>query len=167
MADDDKKHQKRLKEARKVLEKNYRLYQEGKITTDELKEKLRPYKAELIELKLLKPDKAEERPPEAVEARTMPLTIRAGPWKRTSTLTEDEVRRRIDQISSRGPSDGLKEVYRQRFGEDLSPPSEKVLFEIRERAAEAPEEEQAVEEGPRDMSDRSKGFLKTLFKRGR
>lgn len=166
MADDDRKHQKRLKEARKVLEKNYRLYQEGKITTDELKEKLRPYKAELIELKLLKSDKGEEKPPVTVEASTIPVTIRTGPWKRTSTLTEDEVRRRIDQISSRGPSDGLKEVYRQRFGEDLSPPSEQVLFEIGEREQKAPEEEPTLEEEPRDMSNKSKGFLKNLFKRG-
>ncbi|MGA1819869.1 MAG: hypothetical protein ACMUHU_02550, partial [Thermoplasmatota archaeon] len=50
LPEDDRQHQKRLKEAKKVYEKNLKAFSQGKITKDELKEKLRPYKFELKEL---------------------------------------------------------------------------------------------------------------------
>src|SRR5512137_88957 len=84
MADDDKAHQKRLKEARKVLEKSYKLYSNGKIDQNELKERLRPWKAELVELGLAKgskDDKPAEKAPEPArtETGTVQETVEAEP----------------------------------------------------------------------------------------
>jgi hypothetical protein len=186
LADDDKAHQKRLKEARKVLEKSYKLYQDGKIDQDELKERLRPYKAELVELNLVKASKsdqtAEDKPVEApkapeakpasppaesVEKVEVPLSVRGRPWSRRSNLTLDEVRRRVDQLGSTGPSDGLKESYRSRYGEDLAPPLESVTFQVAGPAqpeqAPAPDPQPEQSPAPQPISDRSKGFLKSLF----
>jgi hypothetical protein len=182
LADDEKAHQKRLKEARKVLEKSYKLYQDGKIDQTELKERLRPYKAELVELNLVKGSKtdppqgekpAEDRPDvakasvAAAEIVEVPIALRTRPWTRRSTLTLDEIRRRVDQLGSAGPSEGLRESYRQRYGEDLAPPPDNVTFQVarppqpEQAIAPEPRLEQAAEQAP--ISERSRGFLKNLF----
>ncbi len=182
MADDEKAHQKRLKEARKVLEKSYKLYQGGKIDQNELKERLRPYKAELVELNLVKGSKTDappgEKPAEvkpdaakasveAAETVEVPISVRTKPWTRRSTLTLDEIRRRVDQLGSAGPSEGLRESYRQRYGEDLAPPPDNVTFQVartpqpEQALAPEPQPEPTAEQAP--ISDRSKGFLKNLF----
>jgi hypothetical protein len=104
---------------------------------------------------------------EAAEPMEIPASVRTMPWTRRSTLTLDEIRRRVDQLGSSGPSEGLRESYRMRYGEDLAPPPENVTFQvtlpIQTEQAPQPEAhaEQPAEQPP--ISERSKGFLKNLF----
>jgi hypothetical protein len=179
LADNDRKHQKRLKEARKTWDKYTGLYKDGKISSDDLKDKLRPYKAELVEIGLIKGDKKEEpkeetQPPMTMSPAEKPqkriLHVRTDPWQRRSNLSMDEIRRKVDLQGLQGPSESLKESYRSKYGEDLSAPSEEVVFQVSPQAS-APDPSEGidnVEEIQEDsISDRSKGFLKSLFNKGK
>jgi hypothetical protein len=173
LADDEKAHQKRLKEARKVLEKSYKLYTDGKIDAAELKERLKPYKEELVELKLVKPSKTPEpasgppsgTAPAPAQTVEVPRAVRDKAWRRRSNLTVEEIKRRVDQLGSSGPSDNLRETYRQRYGEDLAPPPDGVTFQVTRTVPQepAPAETPAPPVANEPISDRSKGFLKNLF----
>ena len=97
----------------------------------------------------------------------IPASVRTRPWTRRSTLTLDEIRRRVDQLGSSGPSEGLRESYRMRYGEDLAPPPDNVTFQVAspiptgQVPEKEPQAEQPAEQPP--ISERSKGFLKNLF----
>jgi len=179
LAENDRKHQKRLKEAQKTWDRYTGLYKAEKITSDELKDKLRPFKDELIELGLIKGDRKEEAPP-AQPGPEVPMRepvrravpIPSEPWTRRSNLTVDEIRERIDMLGSAGPSESLRETYRSKYGEDLPTPPEDVTFQVSSRASgvHAPDPGEVMETGEpesNDISEKSKGFLKSLFNRNK
>jgi len=176
---DDRKHEKRLMQAQRTWDKYTALYKEGRIDSEGLKEKLRPYKEELVELKLIKGDRKEPAQEEkaaqeakAPEPTQVTVNVGARSYRRRSTLTIDEIHRRIERLGLTGPSEDLMETYKRRYGEDLPRPSEDVTFEIASRPRE--EEDRAVDEDPEperprreELSERSKGFLKGLFQRNK
>jgi hypothetical protein len=188
LASDDKKHAKRLKEADKIFQKQYKLLKTGKITKDQFKERIKPYKDELIELgypiKSSKKEDAAEEPKsvsaEPVEAepeevkKTPIARIKVNQWEKRSSLTMEEIEMRIDEISlGRNPSDGLKALYEAKYGEELEPPAELVQFTMPEDSSsdstdyvvpednvEEPEESQAIVE-----TGKKKSFFKSVFKK--
>jgi hypothetical protein len=177
LAPEDKQHQKRLKEAKKIYTKSLKAFQQGKITKDELKEKLRPYKYELKELGFpVKIKDEEEKPSEAPKKEEdkkperSPIAYKA--WNKRSSLTIEEIEKSIDTLSpGRSTSEKLKKLYESRFGEELAPPEDLIPFdrvgsELPEGkvrgalpAAVGPEDE-AEEESPGDR----KSLLRSLFK---
>jgi hypothetical protein len=167
-----------LKEAQKTYTKYLKAFQQGKITKDELKEKLRPYKYELKELGFpVKIKDEEEKPSEtptkeerSMEPERAPITYK--PWKKRSSLTIEEIERSVDTLSpGRFTSEKLKKLYETRFGEELAPPEELIPFERAEPelpqakvrgALPAPSgsEEEAEENAPGER----KSLLRSLFK---
>lgn len=140
MASTDRQHEKKLREAEKAYNKWKKAFLAGKISKEELKEKLRPYKYELHELNLVKlkegdmpPKEGEEQPKEdkeeEIEKPTAPVSY--PPWKKGSPLTLEEIENRIDMLSlDSRPSETLQMLYQKRYGESLSPPEDPVLFRI-------------------------------------
>jgi len=175
LAPDDKQHKKRLKEAQKTYTRYLKAFQQGKITKDELREKLRPYKFELKELGFpVKIKDEEERPsgaPEKVEEeRPRQVPIVYNPWKKRSSLTIEEIEKRVDTLSpGRSTSDKLKKLYESRFGEELAPPGDLIPFSRAEpelpqaRARGALPAATAEEEEGQSTGER-RSLLRSLFK---
>lgn len=153
LAQTDRNHEKRLKEAEKAYGRWKKAYLSGKISKDELKEKLRPYKYELHELNLVKLKEEAAHPPrETGEGPSAPeggagedeagASLRAdhSPWKRRSSLTMEEIEKRIDLLSlGSRPSETLQMLYEKRYGEQLEPPQDIVVFH--EERTDVPEGE--------------------------
>jgi hypothetical protein len=182
LAADDKKHQKMLKEADKAFQKNYKLLKSGKITKDEFKKRILPYKEELIELgypiKSSKKEKTEEEE-EKQETETEPVStseaeekprVRIHPWKKKSNLTIGEIEEKIDELTlGRVGTEGLKALYQARYGEELALPEEDIHLlpsnnpvDTDEESTEedtADEEEEIYESAPR------KGLFRSVFRR--
>ncbi|MGA1821829.1 MAG: hypothetical protein ACMUIG_04820 [Thermoplasmatota archaeon] len=187
MASDDKKHAKRLKEADKIFQKQYKLLRTGKITKDQFKERIKPYKEELIELGYpIKSSKKEEpaeepkaEPVETVEPveiekgeKSSPGRISVNSWEKRSSLTVEEIEMRIDELAlGRNPSDGLRALYEAKFGEELEPPTELVHFTMPEEPESdnteyaGTEEEEPSESQEIVETEKKKGFLKSVFKK--
>lgn len=184
LASDDKKHAKRLKEADKIFQKQYKLLKTGKITKDQFKEKIKPYKEELIELgypiKSSKKEEVREEPksepaaPVEAEEKTEPVVgrITVNQWKKRSSLTTEEIEERIDEISlGRNPSDGLKALYEAKYGEELEPPTELVQFTIPggsesdDPVSDIPDEQEPSESQAIVETGKKKGFFKSVFKK--
>lgn len=178
MPADDKEKKKRQKEAARVYEKSMKAFSQGKITKEELKDRLRPYKYDLKDLGYPVTIKEDDRPREEENAPVKekeagpkePLSY--APWKKRSQLTMEEIESEVDSLSlSRSPSDSLRKLYQERYGEDLAPPEELVPFEpVREGLPErkisgelpAAEEDTVVKGNePRDKAP----FWKSMFKR--
>ncbi|MFO8051308.1 MAG: hypothetical protein R6V01_06375 [Thermoplasmatota archaeon] len=171
MAPDEKEHKKRLKEAEKTYGKSMKAFKQGKMSKEELKDTLRPYKYELKELGY--PVKIKDDDEKAHQEKQGPekaaLKIDRTPWKKRSPLTLEEIEHRIDELSLGGdPSESLRRLYQDRYGEDLLPPENLVPFEpaaeeLPERKAKgalpAADEE---EEGTEKKDNRP--FWKSLFK---
>ena len=150
---------RRLKKAEKLYKKYYlKRYKKGKITKEELKAVLSPYKEELIYLGLIKGEKREEkRPPgapsaapragEAAPAEVSPgvkeavilSTPEMGP---EDALPVEEIEKRVDALEEERLS-RIRELYRQKYGEELELPEE---IERRKRELWALKEEAGVEE---------------------
>ena len=127
LAQDDKQHKKRLKEAHKY----FKAFKQGKISKDELKERLRPYKYELKELgypvKIKDDDGTKEENEEGKEpsTSTQKITVAYKPWTQSSSLTISEIERNVDLLSiGSSTSENLKRIYASRYGEELPPPEE-------------------------------------------
>ena len=109
MAQDDKQHKKRLKEARRIYERSFKAFKQGKIDKDELKEKLRPYKYELKELgypvKIKDDDRPKEEKKEGSEAPKVQqkITVAYKPWAQRSSLTIEEIERFLEAPSPATP----------------------------------------------------------------
>lgn len=136
MPEDDRQHKKRLKEAQKVYDRNIKAFSQGKITKDELKEKLRPYKFELKELGYPVKIKDDERPPGEAEveakeeSKPAKVPVSYKPWSKRSSLTVDEIERSVDILSiGSSPSESLKSLYKSKYGEELPPPQDLIPFE--------------------------------------
>lgn len=179
MAPGDKQHKKRLKEAEKTYSKSMKAFQQGKISKDELKERLRPYKYELKELGYPVKIKDDDRPKEETtikeEAKT-PTKITYTSWKKRSSLTMEEIEDRIDTLSFGGkPSDSLRKLYQEKYGEDLMPPENLLPFEpvkeelptrrVRGALPAADEEQDTVLRGNEETE--KKPFWKSIFKGNR
>jgi hypothetical protein len=140
LAQDDKQHKKRLKEAQKTYNKFFKAFKQGKISKDELKERLRPYKYELKELgypvKIKDDDDAKEESKEGTEPSksTQKITVAYKPWTQRSALTISEIERNVDLLSiGSSTSENLKRIYASRYGEELPPPEDLVPFENAQR----------------------------------
>ena len=190
MASPDKKHKKKLKEADKAFQKQYKLLKSGKITKEEFKKKIKPFKKELIELGYPikssgedeeteeKPEEAEtekvEKPQEKPEEERK-VSVKVNPWKKKSQLTIEEIESRVDELSLGGrPSDGLRKLYQERYGEELeSPEQEKTLLPYEfedESEAETEmhtEEESDETEEPEETKKSKKGIFKSVFGKSR
>ncbi len=140
MASTDRQHEKKLREAEKAYNKWKKAFLAGKISKDELKEHLRPFKYELNELNLVKL-KEGDLPPEAEKEsgsedqkvpETKPMaSVSYPPWKKRSSITMDEIEERVDLLSlDSRPSETLQMLYEKRYGEELSPPSDPVTFKV-------------------------------------
>lgn len=193
MARTDRKQEKKLKEAEKAYNKWKRAFIAGKITKDELKDKLRPYKYELHELNLVKlkegdlppkdEDKTDEGSQETGKEPAVRKPVTYPPWKKRSSLTMEEIEDRVDLLSlGKKPSETLKMLYEKRYGEELSPPEDPILLDIDEEdLKELPEDtsyglppaEEEDEEEPsgsddeenQEKADQKKPFWKGLLKR--
>jgi hypothetical protein len=139
MASMDRQHEKKLKEAEKAYNKWKRAFLAGKISKEELKEKLRPYKYELHELNLVKLKEGDIPPREEDNSggKEEPETVRPvepvayPPWRKRSSLTLEEIEDSIDMLSlDSRPSETLQMLYEKRYGEQLSPPENPVVFSI-------------------------------------
>ncbi|MFW3146193.1 MAG: hypothetical protein ACMUIE_05225 [Thermoplasmatota archaeon] len=179
MPADDKEKKKRQKEAAKVYEKSMKAFSQGKLSKEELKDRLRPYKYELKDLGYPVTIKDDDRPreedkaPDQGEAVLIKEPVTYAPWRKRSQMTIEEIESRVDSLSlSRTPSDSLRKLYHEKYGEDLAPPEELVPFEqIREDlpqrriSGELP----AAEEGDlvvKGNEPKGKGpFWKSMFKR--
>lgn len=138
MAPTDRKHEKKLREAERAYNKWRKAFLAGKISKDEFKDKLRPFKYELHELKLVKLKEGDTPPKEegdepASEKKVIdvqrPVTYH--PWKKASSLTIEEIERRVDLLSlGSKPSETLQMLYEKRYGEDLAPPQDLVTFHV-------------------------------------
>ena len=97
LAQDDKQHKKRLKEARRTYERSFKAFKQGRMDKDELKEKLRPYKYELKELGYPVKIKDDDRPKEEEKAKIetpgsqQKITVAYKPWAQRSSLTIEEI----------------------------------------------------------------------------
>lgn len=185
----DKEKKKRQKEAKTVYEKSLKAFNNGEISKDQLKERLRPYKYELKELGYPVKIKDEEQPPQldtskatgsladamagkeqADPGRTGMLPSDVVPWKKRSHLTLDEIEKRIDQISlSKKPSERLQTMYHNRYGEDLEPPLDLVPYRVssgtdQPDVAPSPAPQQTSDAGNGDDSTGKRPFWKGLFK---
>jgi len=155
LAQTDRNHEKRLKEAEKAYSRWKKAYLSGKISKDELKEKLRPYKYELHELNLVKLKEGDAPPPRETGKEPSAPEGRAGedeagaslradhsPWKKRSSLTIEEIEKRIDLLSlGSRPSETLQMLYEKRYGEQLEPPQDIVVFH--ESETDVPEREES------------------------
>lgn len=183
MPQDERQHKKRLKEADKVYKKYFKAFTQGKVTKDELREKLRPYKFELKELGYPVKIREDEKPPgemsegkkEEVKTTTSAEVATASkvdfrPWSKRSTLTMEEIEKRIDLRSiGTSTSEPLSSLYRSRYGEELPPPEDLVPFEpprkdlpaarTREALPAAPDEEEEEE-----VAGEKRSFWKSLIK---
>ena len=176
MAPEEKQHKKRLKEAENTYSKSMKAFKQGKISKEDLKDKLRPYKHELKELGYPVKIKDDDRPKDENkdEIRETPIKITYKPWKNRSSLTIEEIESRVDTLSYGAvPSDSLKKLYLERYGEDLLPPENLLPFEsvrndLPERTVKG--ELPAVKEEEEDLMVRGneepekKPFWKSLFK---
>ncbi|MBN1390197.1 MAG: hypothetical protein JXA22_06105 [Candidatus Thermoplasmatota archaeon] len=137
LPEDDRQHKKRLKEADRVYKKFFKAFQQGKVTKEELREKLRPYKFELKELGYPVKIRDDEKPPQQPsdekkeEARTTPASrVTYRPWSKRSSLTIEEIEKRIDHRSlETSTSEPLRSLYRSMYGEELPPPEDFVPIE--------------------------------------
>ena len=189
MASPDKTHKKKLKEADKAFQKQYKLLKSGKITKEEFKKKIKPFKNELIELgypiKSSGDDEKEETPEKAEPVETKEEEIReeepeeersikVNPWRKRSQLTIDEIEGRVDELSLGGkPSDGLRRLYQEKYGEDLESPAEDPLLIPFQADEEGDQEEETINEDaedspePEEENGSRKGFLKSMFGKSR
>lgn len=181
MAQDEKQQKKRLKEAKRTYNKYFKAFKQGKVTKDELKEKLRPYKYELKELgypvKIKdddrpKEDKNEEKGEAVKETAVTKIPISYKPWSKRSSMTIEEIERKVDHLSFGSSSDTLKKLYQSRYGEELPPPDDLVPFESGERelpsrkvkgALPAAEDEEG-EGGTELVAGEKRSFWKSLVK---
>jgi hypothetical protein len=146
LASTDRQHEKKLREAEKAYNKWKKAFLAGKISKEELKEKLRPYKYELHDLNLVKlkegdipPEKSEQPAPDEAKGEVHkpidPVTY--PPWRKRSSLTLEEIEDNIDMLSLESrPSETLQMLYEKRYGEQLSPPENPVIFSIEEEDEE-------------------------------
>lgn len=180
MAQDDKQHKKRLKEAQKTYNKYFKAFKQGKITKDELKERLRPYKFELKELGYPVKIKDDDRPKEEVKedegegAKKQQIVIAYKPWSKRSSLTIEEIQRNVDLMSiGSSTSESLKKLYQSKYGEELPLPEDLVPFEtgvkelpsrkVRGALPSASDEEE--EEGSEELvAGEKRSFWKSIFK---
>jgi hypothetical protein len=141
MASTDRKHEKKLREAEKEYNKWKKAFLAGKITKEELKERLRPFKYELHELNLVKlkegdlPPKETEEEEEAKEEEKKVIDVKEkvsySPWSKRSSLTIEEIEERVDLLSlGSRPSETLQMLYEKRYGEDLSPPEDLISYHV-------------------------------------
>lgn len=136
MASIDKKKEKKLKEAEKAYNKWKRAYLSGRISKEELKDKLRPYKYELNELNLVKLKEGDEPSKEGeegkeTEAKKVMKPVSYPPWKKRSSLTVEEIETRVDQLSlGSRPSETLQKLYERRYGEELEAPKDLLVYHI-------------------------------------
>jgi hypothetical protein len=138
MASKDRQHEKKLREAEKAYNKWRKAFLAGKISKEELKENLRPFKYELHELNLVRlkegdvPPEDKEGEKEEEEAPKVPSApVSYPPWSKKSSLTMDEIEERVDLLSLESrPSETLQMLYEKRYGEELSPPTDPVVFNI-------------------------------------
>ena len=159
MASLEKDKKRRLKEADDAYKKYVKAFKNGKISKDELKDKLRPYRFELKELGYnvkIKED-AEQAPQtetaatqaaaaQTFEASEVPTTYPG--WKKRSSLTVEEIESRVDVLSlSANPSETLKKLYQQRYGEELAPPLDLVHYEAPSGRVQPPPDGDAPEAG--------------------
>ncbi|MBN1540035.1 MAG: hypothetical protein JW939_07810 [Candidatus Thermoplasmatota archaeon] len=182
MPEDDRQHRKRLKEADKVYKKYFKAFKQGKVTKDELRERLRPYKFELKELGYPVKIKDDERPsgeqpvekkeeekatPGAAAMTGSKVTYR--PWSKRSTLTMEEIEKNIDlrSIGTSG-SEPLSSLYRSRYGEELLPPGDLVPFEPSRRDLPAPRPREALpapsDEAEEEVAGEKRSFWRSLIK---
>lgn len=181
MAQDDKQQKKRLKEAQRTYNKFFKAFKQGKITKDELKEKLRPYKYELKELgypvKIKDDDKPKEEEEEEKETvqkvKDQRIPVSYKPWSKRSSLTIEEIERKVDLLSiGSSSSDTLKKLYQSRYGEELPPPDDLVPFERGERelpsrkvkGALPAAEDDGAEDGSELVAGEKRSFWKSLVK---
>ena len=190
MASPDKKHKKKLKEADKAFQKQYKLLKSGKITKEEFKKKIKPFKEELIELgypiKSSGEDEEREEKPEEAEAEKVEkpkekpdneqkVPVKVNPWKKKSQLTIEEIESRVDELSLGGrPSDGLRKLYQEKYGEELeSPEQDDTLLPYQfedesETETEMPPEEESDEtEESQEGKKPKKGIFKSVFGKSR
>ncbi|MCD6110462.1 MAG: hypothetical protein J7K08_02140 [Thermoplasmata archaeon] len=162
---------RRLKKAEKLYKKYYlKKYKKGKISREELRAVLSPYREELAYLGLIKGERKEERKPaeapsvapRAGEAAAVEVssgvkeaiilsTPEMGP---EDALPVEEIEKRVDALEEERLS-RIRELYRQKYGEELELPEEierrkRELWALREEVGEgerAPAPER-VEGGP-------------------
>lgn len=159
----------RLKKAEKLYKKYYlKKYKKGKISRDELRAVLAPYREELAYLGLIKGEKkAEEKPARAPPAapgkgeagevvsrevkEAIILSIpEMGP---EDTLPVEEIERRVDALEEERLS-RIRELYRQKYGEELELPEEierrrRELWALKEEVGErAPQKQERPEAAP-------------------
>jgi hypothetical protein len=178
LAQDDKQQKKRLKEAQKTYNKFFKAFKQGKITKDELKEKLRPYKYELKELGYPVKIKDDDRPKEEKEEEKVQekketnVVISYKPWSKRSSLTIEEIERNIDMMSVGSSSESLKKLYLSKYGEELPPPEDLVPFEKGERTLPSRKvkgalpaaEEDETENDSELVAGEKRSFWKSLVK---
>ncbi len=179
MAQDDKQHKKRLKEAQKTYNKYFKAFKQGKITKDELKERLRPYKFELKELGYPVKIKDDDRPEEEVKKdageapKKQQLAVAYKPWSKRSSLTIEEIEKEVDYLSiGASTSESLKRIYQNKYGEELPPPEDLVPFETGEkelpprkvRGALPSASDENEEEGSELVAGEKRSFWKNIFK---
>ena len=178
MAQDDKEHKKKLKEAQKTYNKFFKAFKQGKITKDELKEKLRPYKYELKELGYPVKIKDDDRPKEesktekTEEVKEHKIPVSYKPWSKRSSMTIEEIEKNVDLMSlGSSSSDSLKRLYQSRYGEELAPPNDLIPFESggnelpqrRVRGA-LPAAEEVEDDGSETVAGEKRSFWKSLVK---
>jgi hypothetical protein len=178
LAQEDKQQKKRLKEAQKTYNKFFKAFKQGKITKDELKEKLRPYKYELKELGYPVKIKDDDRPKEEKEeeqikeTKETKIAISYKPWSKRSSLTIEEIERKVDLLSMGSTSDNLKRLYQSKYGEELPPPEDLIPFERggltlpsrKVKGALPAAGDDAEEEGSQMVAGEKRSFWKSLVK---
>ena len=138
MAPTDRKHEKKLREAERSYNKWKKAFLAGRISKDELKDKLRPYKYELHELNLVKlkesdhpSTEGEDEPASEKKVIDVQKPTTYPPWKKASSLTIEDIEGKVDQLSlGAKPSETLQMLYEKRYGEDLAPPQDLVSFHV-------------------------------------
>lgn len=165
---------RRLKKAEKLYKKYYlKKYRKGKISKEELRAVLAPYKEELAYLGLIKGERREEKRPvetPAIKAKAEETagaevsrevkeaiilsTPEIGP---EDALPVEEIERRVDALDEERLS-RIRELYRQKYGEELELPEEierrrRELWALREEMGEVIKEEEAPRVAEREAPE--------------
>ncbi|MGA1872656.1 MAG: hypothetical protein ACMUHY_03200 [Thermoplasmatota archaeon] len=175
MPEDERQHKKKLKEAKKVYEKNFKAFSQGKITKDELKDKLRPYKYELKELgypvKIKDDDGPSDdekgKPGEESTKKSKPVKapVSYRTWAKRSSLTTEEIERNIDILSlGSSTSESLKSLYKSKYGEELPPPEDLIPFEKPDKELPATRPRSALPSADVEAEDTVAGEKRSFWK---
>lgn len=148
-------------------------FKQGKMSKEDLKDRLRPYKYELKELGYPVKIKDDDRPAEETKEKIekAPVKVAHQPWKKRSSMTMEEIESNVDTLSyGNAPSDSLKRLYLDRYGEDLLPPENLVPFETVRSDLPEKKREELPAAGEEDLRVKDTGgsekkpFWRSLFK---